>query len=388
MDSSVKRLAVEVEDHPIDYAKFEGDIPEGEYGAGHVDIWDDGEWKCLDSDPLKAYASGKISFELKGQRLKGRWTLIKTRSSYGKKKSAKNWLLIKAPEKRTKPVKEFVELTYPSRVLYADQGITKLELADYYEMVKPFMLPHVLHRPLTLVRCPSGQGACFFQKHAKVALGPGVSLLSVREKEKFGVYAQLESAAGLRSLVQHGSLELHVWGSKTERIESPDQLVFDFDPDVSMEWADVIKDIQVLRRFLEERGFHPFLKLSGGKGAHVHVPITPESNWAEVHDFSQSIAKELERRHPSRYTASSLKKDRRGKVYIDYVRNSRGVSYVAPYSTRARERAPVALPIDWDELSAKIKPDQFTLRNVKKRLARLKSDPWLAFYDSAVKLQR
>ena len=401
MDPSIKRLAVQVEDHPLDYASFEGDIPKGNYGAGHVDIWDAGIWTCI-ADPRKSLERGKLTFELRGRRLRGRFTLVKSFGKYGK--PGRNWLLIKANDdaavhgdtapvtKKKKPrgpsvtVKNqsragLIELTHPDRVLFKSQGITKQELADYYQSVSKFALPHIEARPLTLVRCPSGAGRCFYQKHAESDFGPGLTTLSIREKEKFGEYLQLESKTGFRSLVQHGALELHTWGSRTEELERPDQLVFDFDPNTDRPWTETIRDIQNLRKLIEAAGFVPFLKLSGNKGAHVHVPILQNATWDQAHEFAQNVAKVLEASEPKRYTSSSLKKDRKGKVFLDYLRNTRGASFVAPYSTRAKSNAPVAAPIEWDELSPKIKPDHFTVREMEKRITKLKSDPWKAFFN-------
>ncbi len=277
-----------------------------------------------------------------------------------------------------------VRLTHPDRVLYPDQGITKQDLADYYALVGERMLKFSMRRPLTLVRCPQGEGkTCFFQKNYKEGMGPGISPIYIEGKEKSSSQMQLDSAIGLQSLVQHGALEIHTWGSRAEDLERPDQLVFDFDPDPCTSWEEVVSGIKELKKVLEGHGLIPFLKLSGGKGVHIHVPIVAEYSWDEVHEYSAAIAAEMEKRNPDTFTANPLKKERRGKLYLDYVRNSRGVSFVAPYSTRAREGAPIALPIHWSELSVKLKPNEFTVSNIANRLRKSTDDPWAKFFESA-----
>ncbi|HXK16813.1 MAG TPA: non-homologous end-joining DNA ligase [Polyangiaceae bacterium] len=268
-------------------------------------------------------------------------------------------------------------LTHPDKVLYPEQGITKQQLLDYYELVAPRMLPHVANRPLTLVRCPNGRDKpCFFQKHPGKGELPGLRSVAIREKEGKSPYSVLDAALGLFSLVQLGALEVHTWGSRADDLEHPDILVFDLDPDPSLSYAAVIEGARALREIFEQAKLESFVKTTGGKGLHVCVPIRADLAWTVVKDFTARIARSLAAGAPELYVATQSKAKRQGKTFIDYLRNVRGATFVAPYSTRARENAPVAVPLEWDELSPKLPPDYFTLRNLEQRLAKLARDPF------------
>jgi len=268
-------------------------------------------------------------------------------------------------------------LTHPDKLLYPEQGITKQQLLDYYELVAPRMLPHVANRPLTLVRCPNGRGKpCFFQKHPGIATLPGLRSVSIREKEGKSPYSVLDDALGLFGLVQLGALEIHTWGSRADDFEHPDILVFDLDPDPSVGYEAVIAGALALRDIFERAKLESFVKTTGGKGLHVCLPIRPDLDWTVAKDFTANIAQGLAKSAPELYVATQAKAKRKGKTFIDYLRNARGATFIAPYSTRARENAPVAVPLEWDELSPKLPPDHFTLRNLEQRLTKLASDPF------------
>lgn len=268
-------------------------------------------------------------------------------------------------------------ITHPNKVLYPEQGITKQELLDYYALVAERMLPHVANRPLTLLRCPEGRSkACFFQKHPGKGTPPGMRSISIREKEGKAPYSVIDDETGLFGLVQLGALEVHTWGSRADDFEHPDILVLDLDPDPALAYEAVIAGALAIRDVFERAKLETFVKTTGGKGLHVCVPITPELDWDQAKAFTGHLARALAEQSPELYVATATKARRAGKVFIDYLRNARGATFVAPYSTRAREGAPVAMPLEWDELSPKLPPNHFTLRNVKNRLERLAHDPF------------
>lgn len=268
------------------------------------------------------------------------------------------------------------KLSNPEKVLYPNVGITKRELLDYAAMVAPRMLPHVVNRPLTLVRCPNGEGKpCFFQKHPG-AKASGLRSVPIREKEGKADYAAIDDAVGLFGLVQLGVLEVHTSGAMADDFEHPNLLVFDLDPDPTVGYAEVVRCALRLRELFASASLESFVKTTGGKGLHVCVPIEPTLEWSEAKAFTQNIAKALVKESPQRYVATQSKAQRHGKIFIDYLRNGRGATFVAPYSTRARPNAPVATPLFWEELTPDLKPDHFTVRNVGERLARLSEDPF------------
>ncbi len=273
-----------------------------------------------------------------------------------------------------------VRLTSPDKVLYAEQGITKLDLARYYEQVAEWMLPHIHARPLSLVRCPEGAGkACFYQKHLGAGMPTELRQVEIEEERKTGIYVVAEQAEDLIALAQIGALEIHGWGSRADRLENPDQMVFDLDPAPDVRWSAVVAAAQRIRQLIEGLGLNCLLKTTGGKGLHLVVPIIRRHTWDEVTAFSKALADAVSSADPDHFTSNMSKKARVGKIFIDYLRNSRGATAIAPYSTRAKPGAPVATPIAWDELSNKLKSDAFNLFEVPQRLKKLKRDPWEDF---------
>jgi bifunctional non-homologous end joining protein LigD len=274
-----------------------------------------------------------------------------------------------------------VTLTHPERVLYPDQGVTKLELARYYEAVGEWMLPHVEARPLTLVRCPAGhQRTCFYQKHLKDSAPAGVDQVEIREGKGLALYPLVKDAAGLVALVQMGVLEIHTWQSKADQLERPDRMIFDLDPAPEVAWIKVVEAAQLVRGLLEELGLRSFLKTTGGKGLHVVAPLLRRHSWDEVKGFSEAVAQHLARELPDRFTAKLMKRDRTDRIFIDYLRNGRGATAIAAFSTRARPGATVSAPISWDELSVKLRSEQFNVRSMVQRLAKLGADPWKDYW--------
>jgi bifunctional non-homologous end joining protein LigD len=282
-----------------------------------------------------------------------------------------------------------VRITNPDRVLYPDQGITKRQLAEYYERIADWFLPYVVHRPLTLVRCPEGYtGECFFQKHLTGSLPDAVRGVMVPVKGKQEEYVAVDDIAGVVALVQMGVLEIHPWPAREDQLERPDMLVFDLDPGEGVEWKAVIESAKELRARLESIGLASFLRTSGGKGLHVVVPLARRNSWDELKQFAKAVADTMTRDSPDRYIATMSKAKRRGKVFIDYLRNQRGATAIASYSTRARAGAPVAAPLAWDELTARIKPNKYDIRNLPKRLDKLVRDPWESFFSPRQSLTR
>ena len=260
-----------------------------------------------------------------------------------------------------------MRLTHPDRVYYPDLGFTKLDLALYYVSIADAVLPHLEGRPLTLVRCPDGVGGeTFYQKHPGFWTPPQVRRFAVPgEAEE---YLYVDSVPGLVALAQAGILEIHPWNSRVARLEEPDQVIFDLDPDEALPFSRVAAAARRVRALLTELGLESFVKTTGGKGLHVCVPLEPEHGWEELEEFTRAVAQRLARDEPGTFTANMAKAHRKGKVYVDYLRNVRGANAVGAYSTRARAGAPVSVPVDWDELDRLSGPTDFTVAEVPLRV--------------------
>lgn len=280
------------------------------------------------------------------------------------------------------PVPSRIRFSNPQRVLYPEQGLTKLDLARYYETVADALLPHLHDRPLTLVRCPQGhERHCFFQKHLTGQLPAGIE--GFRGDDDEGVYPVVRSVEGLLALVQLGALELHGWGARSDRADRPDQITFDLDPGPQVPWSATVQAAGLLRVLLDGLGLQPFLKTTGGKGLHLVVPIARRHNWEDVKSFSKAVARQLVRFDPGLFSTSLGKAGRQNKIFVDYLRNGRGATAVVPYSTRARAGAPVALPLHWEELDADLHPDAFRVSDLDRIGQRLRTDPWQDFHSAA-----
>lgn len=285
-----------------------------------------------------------------------------------------------------------VVLSHPDRVLFPGEGLTKRDVAFYYERVAPLILSHLAGRPTTLVRCPEGIGAgtgraCFFQKHVGAGIPASVTRVRVPEKSGVGEYVVVDSLPSLIALVQLGLLELHTSNARADRLEQPDRLVFDLDPGPSVPWSRVVAAATDLRERLSALGLASFVKTTGGKGLHVVTPIVRGPGWESCAAVARSVVREMEADEPRAYVTTMAKAKRRGKVFLDTLRNDRGNTSVAAFSTRARPLAPVSVPISWDELAnGGVRSDSFTVRNLGERLAGASaSDPWK---DYATKRQR
>lgn len=268
-----------------------------------------------------------------------------------------------------------MELTNPDKPLWPDSGFTKQDLLAYYLKIWPLMQRFAVGRPLSLLRAPNGiAGSRFFQKHA----GPGLHEAVRRRKDSDGeelIY--IKDFDGIAALVQLGTVEIHVWGATMDAIETPDQIIFDLDPDEGVPIERVREGASTVRRRLAERGFDSFLKVSGGKGFHIVLPLKPKADWERVRDFARDFAKAMEQAEPKLYTATLAKEARHGRIFIDYLRNGRGATAIAPYSTRARPGATLAMPVEWQDIDS-LKPDAFKARDILG--GALPPDLWSGFF--------
>jgi bifunctional non-homologous end joining protein LigD len=277
-----------------------------------------------------------------------------------------------------------IRLTHPDKILDAESGLTKQQLADYYWAIAPHMLPHIAGRPLSLVRCPEGSGKpCFFQKHVNAMLPKGIGSVDVPDKKtgKPEPYITLNeertNPEALASLAQLGVLEVHPWGSHNDSLEHPDRLIFDLDPDESLAWPTVTAAADDVCARLKKIGLTSFLKTTGGKGLHVVIPIKPTLDWVTAKNFAHAFVLAMEKANSKLYLTKMTKVARAGKIYLDYLRNERGATAVAPYSPRARAGCAVSMPLAWPELDAPERPT-FHVSNFADWRARLTKDPWKA----------
>jgi len=303
-----------------------------------------------------------------------------SRKASKRRSSSKSAGSARTPRKRKDRVEVAgVSVSNPDRVLYEEAGITKLDLAGYYESIADWMLPHIENRPLSLVRCPSGRGDCFYQKH--IGASAHASILRVDIPGDPEPYGAIRDLTGLIALVQLGVLELHTWGARRDRVEKPDRIVLDLDPDPAVPWNRVVEAARRVREALGLLELESFVKTTGGKGLHVVVPFRRGPDWDEVKAFSRAVAEAVAAAYPGEYTLNISKAKRRDRILIDYLRNGRGATAIESYSTRARAGAPVAVPLSWDELGPDVREDHFNIGNLEARLHSLEQDPWKDYAD-------
>ncbi len=397
-----RRLAVQVEDHPFDYRNFEGTIPKGQYGGGTVMIFDEGYWEPQSKENLDFNKS--IKFTLHGSRLKGNWALVHMKDD--------NWLLLKEKDpyvneldiknyktsirsgrtmkeieqnvvKKKTSKKDFivegVAISNPDKLIFSKPKVTKFDIVLYYQKIARRMLPFLNHRLISTVRCPSGiNGDCFFKKHLETK-SDGIARIHVpSDKDKKTDYYYIKDISGLISEVQMNSYEFHIWGCKANKLSKPDMLVFDLDPDENMSLDKVREGVKDLKSILDELHLVSFLKTSGGKGYHVVVPIQSLKSWTSFRKFAKNIAEIMEMKWPQKYVSNMRLKNRKGKIFIDWVRNTKMATSVAPYSIRLKKTPSVSMPISWRELD-KVSPSEITMEDAIQRLKR--KDPWENFFD-------
>jgi len=277
-----------------------------------------------------------------------------------------------------------VRLSSPDKILFPEQGVSKRDLAGYLVEMANHILPDLSRRPLSLVRCPDGyEDGCFFQKHGASGFPEEIKRVSIREKSgKKADYLYIDDVTGLAAAAQRGVIELHIWGAHIDDIEKPDRMVFDLDPAEDVSFAQVKQAAQDVRNTLSAAGLESFPLLTGGKGIHVVVPLERQQSWDTVKQFASGLARMLSSLEPDRFIAKSAKADRRGRIFIDWLRNERGATAVAPYSPRARKGAPVAVPVNWGELSRIDSANKYKMDNVRARMKRLKNNPWNGYNEA------
>ncbi|HEX8649461.1 MAG TPA: non-homologous end-joining DNA ligase [Pyrinomonadaceae bacterium] len=435
LDPADKRFAVPTEDHPVEYLKFEGHIPEGNYGAGEHMIWDAGTYELTSNDdPLKQLEAGKLRFRLDGRKLRGefnlfrmgghedQWLLIKSRDEFAEtgwklellmdtegadelqsetrrkkptrapKKSVKRLSAKAKAGTRVVPLKrafeskelsgevnvkvgqESIGLTNLDKVYWPDDGYTKGDLIRYYYEVSKYILPYLKDRPLIMKRYPNGIGGPFFHQH-DVDEAPGyVHTVRVDVEEGHDVdYIVGDNLATLLYMANLGAIERHPWHSRVPCLERPDWFVFDLDPDKTVEFNTICELAISVRDVLGSLGLESYAKTSGSRGIHVYVPIKPVYSYGEVAALAEAVATRVAREHAEVATVErSLKKRKQGQIYVDHMQNARGKSVVAPYSVRPRAGATVSAPLEWSEVKRqKITIGDFNIKNMKRRLARL-----------------
>jgi bifunctional non-homologous end joining protein LigD len=276
-----------------------------------------------------------------------------------------------------------LRLTSPDKVLFPEQGVTKRYLARYLLDTAGRILPHLARRPVSLVRCPEGRGGgCFYQKHGMRGFPDSLRTIEIREKDgERADYLYIEDEAGLIGAAQMGALELHIWGAHIDKLEAPDRLVLDLDPADDVAFAEVKRAAQDLRDILAAARLQSFALLTGGKGVHVVAPLDRRQDWDTLKRFAAGLARALAAAEPDRFTAKAAKSGRKGRIFIDWLRNERGATAIAPYSPRARAGAPVATPVGWDELARTDSAAAYGIGTIERRLRGLKQDPWEGYFD-------
>ncbi|WP_206538905.1 DNA ligase D [Legionella norrlandica] len=273
-------------------------------------------------------------------------------------------------------------LSNPNKILYPEDEITKMQIYEYYDDICPWILPYIQNRPLTLVRCPDNYNECFYQKHINQSSSKALKPAPIPNQEDniIEYYHYLDDKAGLLGLVQMGVLEIHPWGSQIHQLEKPDIIVFDIDPASEVPWKEVMKAALEMKKYLEELNLQSFVKTTGGKGLHVVVPISPHYEWEIIKQFTHLFVQFIQQQRPDNYVTNMSKAERKGKLFLDYLRNQRNATAIAPYSIRAKLHAPVATPIAWEELTDNIQDTFYTIKTLPKRLKELKEDVWADFW--------
>ena len=451
LDPADKRLAMQVEDHPLDYAGFEGQIPEGNYGAGEVIVWDNGTYELIEGDDaVKQIAKGSLKFEMHGKKLRGAFALVKMRGRDGQDNA---WLLIKERDryardagyrrddrsvltKRTlddvarnprarrwqsnrpaakdrTPAKTRtssrrpaaaddtpVELKRPEKVLFPEDGYTKADLAAYFDAMAQYMLPYLADRPLSIQRFPDGiHGMSFFGKNVPVGAPAWLKTVNVRgaEEGKMTRYIVCDDRRTLRYLANVAAITFHVWTSRLDALDDADFIFFDLDPGERCPLGRLASVALRLRDLLQEIGLSALIKTSGGNGFHVLVPLRAGYAYPLVKAFGELVARQIAEAIPDDVTLERSTARRPGSaVYFDYVQIGRGKTMVAPFTVRARKGAPISMPLTWPEVEKLLGSrardahtffSTWTMRTAPAILNR-KGDPWKGSFGKGQSLER
>ena len=286
------------------------------------------------------------------------------------------------------PVVAGVRITHPDKLMFPEIGLTKLDIANYHEAVARSMLPHLRGRPLTLVFCPSGVGpGCTYLRHSKVWGPKAIRRVKIQEKTKVGEYMVVDTGEGLISLAQMNVLEIHTWNSTVDHLEQPDRIVLDLDPGQRVTWPEVIAGARKMRAMLTKLRLNAWIKTTGGRGLHVVLPIVPEHDWSDCLEFARALATLMVEQQPDKYTVDFRKVGREDKILIDYLRNNRTNTSICAFAVRAREGAPVSMPIDWADLKPSLNPARFTVKSAPAFLSKRPVDPWRDYWRSKQRLK-
>lgn len=434
LNPTIKRLAMRTEDHPYDYAHFEGTIPEGEYGGGTVMIWDYGTYQNMkDVSMEECLKEGRIEIFLEGEKLQGAFALIRTHFSgkeqwlffkiddeYASKKknpvstenkSAKSGKTMeeiarghhkfhehKKPRKKKREASQddpsikiggtTLEVTNLKTVMFPHDKITKGDLIAYYAMVAPYMIPLIKNRPIMMQRFPDGiDGEAFYQKNASSYFPSWIKTVHVEKEEGGAVdYVLCNNEATLVYLANQACITPHVWLSRADKLDYPDRMIFDLDPSKKdFKFSSIRNAAFDFKKFLESLGMQPFVMTTGSRGVHVVVPIKRTHTFDEVKTIARAIATHMADTYPDQLTVEIRKEKREGKILVDFFRNAFAQTGVAPYAVRAKDGAPIATPISWAELKKISSSQHFTMKNIKRRLSSFK-DPWKEIDKHAVSL--
>jgi bifunctional non-homologous end joining protein LigD len=286
------------------------------------------------------------------------------------------------------PVVAGVRITHPDKLMFPALGLTKRDIAAYHEGVARWMLPHLKGRPLTLVFCPTGVGAsCTYLRHSKVWGPKAIRRVKIQEKTKVGEYMVVDTTEGLISLTQMNVLEIHTWNSTVDHLEQPDRIVLDLDPGQRVTWPQVIAGARKMRAILAKLRLTAWIKTTGGRGLHLVLPIVPDHDWSDCLEFARALATLMVEQEPDKYTVDFRKIGREDKILIDYLRNNRTNTSICAFAVRAREGAPVSMPIDWADLKPSLNPARFTMTSAPAYLAKRRADPWRDYWRSKQRLK-
>jgi bifunctional non-homologous end joining protein LigD len=286
------------------------------------------------------------------------------------------------------PVIAGIHVTHPTRIIFPDAGLAKIDLVRYYHSVARLVLPHLEGRPLTLKQCAPDADNCRYLRHSGERSPAHVRVVQIQEKTKIGDYMIVDDEPALIALAQRNIVEFHTWNATADRLERPNRIVLDLDPGPEVPWRQMVEAARLVRSAFAAAGLESWLKTTGGKGLHVVAPLVPAVDWTVCLEFAKAVAFSIAERDPARFTTRFAKTGRESLILIDYLRNNRTNTAVAAYSVRARPHAPISVPLDWEELTPKLDPARWTVKSIGRRLKQLEAgdDPWAGYFRCRQKL--